>query len=160
MFLSSFSFVFICQRYNKFFNWQNIFCSQGRTRTGYRSRRIRQPYNVSRPNGYGPWCLGDSGTIPHYAHLTKKWLRNYVVLQPLWYSPWLVKPDINLLYQQFHMRYHRTSHRIGHTIRWWTETCSQDRSWTCSAESLQLRHSSSVSFNFTGLSVYHSATWL
>ena len=25
--------------------------------------------------------------------------------------------DITLLYQQFHMRYHPTSHRIGHTIR-------------------------------------------
>jgi hypothetical protein len=33
-------------------------------------RRIRQPYNFSRPNGYGPWCFSDSGTVPHYAHLT------------------------------------------------------------------------------------------
>ena len=33
-------------------------------------RRIRQPYNVSRPNGYGPWCFLDSETVPHYAHLT------------------------------------------------------------------------------------------
>ena len=24
------------------------------------------------------------------------------------------------------MRYHPISHRIGHTIRWWTEPCSQD----------------------------------
>jgi len=29
------------------------------------------------------------------------------------------------------MRYHPTSHRIGHTIRWWTEPCSQDRIRTC-----------------------------
>jgi hypothetical protein len=45
-------------------------CSQGRTRTEYRSWRIRQPYNVSHPNGYGPWCFSDLGTVPHYVHLT------------------------------------------------------------------------------------------
>ena len=35
--------------------------NQSRTRTEYRSRRNRQPYNVSCPNDYGPWCLQDSG---------------------------------------------------------------------------------------------------
>ena len=43
--------------------------NQSRTRTKYRSGRIRQPYNFSHSNGYEPWCFGDSGTIPHYAHL-------------------------------------------------------------------------------------------
>ena len=34
-----------------------LVCSQGRTRTGYRFKRIRQP-------------LQDSVAVPHYAHLT------------------------------------------------------------------------------------------
>ena len=45
-------------------------CSQGRTRTEYRSRRIRQPYNFSRPNAYEPWCLGDLGP----SRITSTWL--------------------------------------------------------------------------------------
>ena len=35
----------------------------------------------------------------------------------------LVKPDRAFLYQKSHMSNQLISHRVGHTIRWWAETC-------------------------------------
>ncbi len=58
-------------------------------------------------------------------------MKRTLFFTPLWSSPWLVKPDRAFPYQKSHVGNHPTSHRIGHTIRGWTETCSQDRNRTC-----------------------------
>lgn len=79
-------------------------CSQGRTRTGYRSRRIKQPYNFSHPNGYGPWCFVDSGTIPHYTHLTNL-LSKFTTNKPNSYKPYYkyYRSNVVFFFPMFHV---------------------------------------------------------
>lgn len=64
--------------------------------------------------------------VSHYTN-GPNWLGGTYFFNPLWYSPRLVKPDRSFNYQKSHMRYHPISHRIGHTIRWWSEPWSQGR---------------------------------
>ena len=108
-----------------------VLCSQSRTRTGYRARRSRQPYDsiVSPSVGsYWSWGFGYRTSLRPSDYID---FRSTLFFASLWYSPWLVKPDRAFPYQKSHMKYHLTSHHIGHTIRWWAETCSQDRIRTC-----------------------------
>ena len=88
-------------------------------------------YNVSRPSGYGPWCLEDVIAVSTLRITWLFWPESTLFFASLWYFPRLVKPDRAFPYQKFHIGNQPTSHHIGHTIWWWARTCSQNRTWTC-----------------------------
>ena len=71
---------------------------------------------ISHLDAYSTLGVSDLVRLPT-RHLTKLTMRVRSSLTLFDIPPWLVKPDRAFLYQKFHMRYHPTSHRIGHTIR-------------------------------------------